>query len=212
MPRRNQAWKLPGALREDQPQHVRPAVDSPRMRLFVGIPLSLKVRGELAAVLAPAMSRADGWRSASAESWHITLQFLGETTQEKRELVSALLRSVQSPTVAVQINELDFFERAGIFFAGVSLSPKLAALYQKVTEAATQSGFAPETRAFHPHITLARTKDKIQGPTLRALREKLPARPEFSRFIADEFLLFESFLSPAGARYEIRERFALTPD
>jgi 2'-5' RNA ligase len=182
------------------------------MRLFVGIPLSLKVRGELAAVLAPVMSRADGWRWASAESWHITLQFLGDTPHEKFELVSASLRAIQSTAVPIQIDRLDFFVRGGIFFAAASLSPKLAALYQKVKEAATQSGFKPETRAFHPHITLARTKDKIEGPTLRALRDKLPLRPGFSRFIADEFLFFESFLSPAGARYEIRERFALTPD
>jgi 2'-5' RNA ligase len=181
------------------------------MRLFVGIPLSFKVRAELAAILAPAMSRTDGWRWPSAESWHITLQLLGETPHAKFELISARFRAVQSPAAPIQINELDFFERAGIFFAGVSLSPKLAALYQKVTEAATQSGFATETRAFHPHITLARAKDKIQGPTLRALRERLAVPSAFSPFLAEEFLIFESFLSPAGARYEIRERFALTP-
>ncbi|MGA8671807.1 MAG: RNA 2',3'-cyclic phosphodiesterase [Terracidiphilus sp.] len=182
------------------------------MRLFVGIPLSFKVRAELAAVLTAAMSKPDGWRWASAESWHITLQFLGKTPSANFELISARLRAVQSPAVPIQINELDFFERAGIFFAGVSLRPELAALYEKVKEAATQSGFTPDTRAFHPHITLARTKDKIHGRTLRTLRERLPAQPEFSPFLAEEFWLFESFLSPAGARYEIRERFALTPD
>jgi 2'-5' RNA ligase len=182
------------------------------MRLFVGIPLSFKVRAELAAVLTAAMSKPDGWRWASAESWHITLQFLGKTPSANFELISARLRAVQSPAVPIQIDELDFFERAGIFFAGVSLRPELAALYEKVKEAATQSGFTSDTRAFHPHITLARTKDGIHGRRLRALRERLPARPEFSPFLAEEFLLFESFLSPEGARYEIRERFALTPD
>lgn len=181
------------------------------MRLFVGIPLSFKVRAELATLLEPAIAKSDGWRWAPLESWHITLQFLGNTPQQKFEIVSARLRAVQSPAVPIQIDRLDFFDRAGIFFAGVFVCPKLSALHQNVTEAATQSGFAPETRAFHPHITLARAKDKIRERTLRSLREQLPARPEFSRFLAEEFLLFESFLGPAGARYEIRERFNLIP-
>jgi 2'-5' RNA ligase len=181
------------------------------MRLFVGIPLSSEVCAGLASALGPAIDNVEGWRWVPAESWHITLQFLGNTTQEKFELISARLTAIQSPAIPIQINGLDFFERAGILFAGASLCPEISTLHQEVREAAAQSGFTPETRAFHPHITLARVKGKDRHRTLRALRERLPARPEFSPFLADEFLLFESFLGPAGACYEIRKRFALTP-
>jgi RNA 2',3'-cyclic 3'-phosphodiesterase len=181
------------------------------MRLFVGIPLSSEVCAELASALRPAIDTVEGWHWVPAESWHITLQFVGNTTQEKFELIAARLAAIQSPAIPIQIDGLDFFERAGILFAGVSLYPEISTLHKKVTEAAAQSGFAPETRAFHPHITLARVKGKDRHPTLRALRTRLPARPEFSPFLADEFLLFESFLGPAGARYEVRKRFSLTP-
>jgi 2'-5' RNA ligase len=181
------------------------------MRLFVGIPLSAGVRAELTSALTPAISQVKGWRWASAESWHITLQFLGNTSQEKCEFLSAQLRDLQSLAVPTQLDRLGFFERAGIFHAGVSLCPELSALQRKVSDAATQSGFAPETRPYHPHITLARAKDRVRSRAVRTLRETLPESPEFSPFVAEEFFLFESFLGPTGARYEIRERFELPP-
>jgi hypothetical protein len=34
-------------------------------------------------------------------------------------------------------------------------------------------------------------------------------QPRFTSFIADEFLLYESFLGSAGARHEVRERLPL---
>ena len=180
------------------------------MRLFVGIPLNAEVRAELASASTPAISGVDGWQWAMAESWHITLLFLGNTSHEKCEFLSAQLRDLQCPAVPIQIDGLDFFERAGIFYAGVSLFPELSALQRKVSDAATQSGFAPETRPYHPHITLARAKDRVRRPARRTFRKTLGECPKLSPFRAEEFLLFESFLEPGGARYEIRERFELT--
>jgi len=181
------------------------------MRLFVGIPLSSEVRAELASLLRPAIAKAAEWRWASAESWHITLQFLGNTRQEKCELFSARLRDLHSPAVPIKIDGLDSFERTGIFYAGVFLCPELSVLQRKVSEAAARSGFAPETRPYHPHITLARAKDRVRNRALHAFRDMLPKDPEFSPFLAEELLLFESFLGSIGARYEIRERFELIP-
>lgn len=187
-----------------------PAVDSPRMRLFVGIPLSSEVRTKLATSLEPAIAKAGGWRWALPDTWHLTLLFLGNTSPERCDLVSARLRAIQSPGVSVQLEGFDFFERDGIFLAGVSVCPALSALHQKVSEAGAQSGFEAEMRPYHPHITLARAQGKVRSQTIRALRDTLPAHPEFPPFLAEEFLLFESFLGQAGARYEVRERFALT--
>jgi 2'-5' RNA ligase len=180
------------------------------MRLFVGIPLSSEVRADLTSALTPAVAQIDGWRWVSAESWHITLQFLGNTIPEKCEFLSVQLRDLRSPAVPIQLDRLDFFEHAGIFYAGISLCPELFALQQKVSDAATQSGFSPETRPYRPHITLARAKNRVRGRTLRAFRDMLPKDPELSPFLAEEILLFESFLGPSGARHEIRERFELT--
>jgi len=47
-------------------------------------------------------------------------------------------------------------------------------------------GFIPETRPYHPHITLARSKAK-GGRGLRELKGKIHRDPRFSGFIADGF-------------------------
>ena len=179
------------------------------MRLFVGIPLAEAVIAELAAVAARLRRREDGLRWTEPDSWHITLQFLGNTTQEQVQCLAARLAEVRSTPVPVRLGELGCFDRAGVFFAGVGLTPELLALERLVTAATARCGFAAETRPFHPHITLARAKGQGRGQGIRAMEARIERQPVFTRFVAREFLLYESHLSPSGARYEVRERFAL---
>jgi 2'-5' RNA ligase len=188
------------------------------MRLFVGIPLDDTVVSELGAVCDRLRSNTDGLRWAGLrwsgpESWHITLQFLGNTSPEQYACLSARLRAVHAPPVPIHLGELGFFDRAGIFFAGVELTPQLISLEQRVTEATAGCGFVSEDRAFHPHITLARSKGQGRGRPFAALKKRIEERighqPRFSRFTAQEFILYESHLGPAGSRYEIRARFPL---
>jgi 2'-5' RNA ligase len=180
------------------------------MRLFVGIPLSPAVLSELTTVVARLRSGSDGLRWMAPESWHITLQFLGNTEQEKLNCLIARLGEVRSAPVPVHLTQLGFFDRAGIFYADVSLTPELVALADRITVATAVCGFVPEVRPFHPHITLARAKDPVRGQPLRTLERRILRPPSFTRFVAPEFLLYESHLSPAGATYEVRHRFPLT--
>jgi 2'-5' RNA ligase len=176
------------------------------MRLFVGIPLAPAVIEELSATAMRLQSQADGLRWSAPESWHITLQFLGNTPQQ--ECIVSQLRELRSPAVSIQLEGLGFFDRAGVFFAGVNLTPELEALQQGVTAATGFCGFIPETRPYHPHITLARSKGKGAGG-LGALKSKIHRDPRFSAFVADVCVLYESVPGPGGSRYEIRNRFTL---
>jgi 2'-5' RNA ligase len=177
------------------------------MRLFVGIPLASAVIEELSAVSMRLQTSEDDLRWSAPESWHITLQFLGSTPEY--ECIVKRLRELRSPPLPVQLEGLGSFERAGVFFAGVTLTPELEALQQRVTAATGLCGFIPETRPYHPHITLARSKSK--GLTaLRALKGKIHREPRFSGFVAEEFVLYESVPGAKGSHYQIRERFSLT--
>ena len=109
----------------------------------------------------------------------------------------------------VQLGELGFFDRAGVLFADVSVSPALAALQQRVVEATTECGFAAEARPFRPHVTLARVKNQRRGAQLRKLQNKTLSRAAFPRFTAREFLLYKSHLSAQGSHYEVIRRFPL---
>lgn len=176
------------------------------MRLFVGIPLAAAVIEELSATSLRLQSKEDGLRWSAPESWHITLQFLGNTPEY--DCIVERLRELRSPPVPIQLEGLGFFERAGIFFAGVGLTPELQVLQQRVTAATGLCGFIPETRPYHPHITLARSKGKA-AHRLRELKRRIHREPTFSSFVAEEFVLYESLTRPTGSQYEIHERFRL---
>ena len=177
------------------------------MRLFIGIPLSPEVIQELAALTEQLKSPADGLRWPAPEGWHITLQFLGSTSTDQYECVVPALRRIRQAPFEIQLEPPRFFDNAGVFFAGVKLSPALTGLQQVVTEATTPCGFPAEERPYHPHITLARAKGG--RASLKALKSRVATTTEFSGFVAREFLLYESFPGRGGSQYEIRERFGL---
>lgn len=175
------------------------------MRLFIGIPMAEAVVQELASVRAQLERPGDGLRWSAPESWHITLQFLGNTASEQLHCIAPRLRAIASPLVPVKLEGLGFFDRAGIFFASVQVSPELFALQQQVVAATTPCGFVAETRPYHPHITLARNRGQSDG--VRRLKAAILPEPRFPAFAAREFLLYESFPNSTGSRYEVRERF-----
>ncbi len=184
------------------------------MRLFVGIPLADAVARELASVIAR-LREGESTRPGSRlrwtapDSWHITLQFLGNATPEQLECLKVRLGEVRAAAFPVELGELGCFDGAGVFFADVTVTPQLAALERSMVAATGPCGFAVETRPFHPHITLARAKGQGRGADLRALKSKIQSQPAFTRFMATEFVLYESLLGDGGARYEARMRVAL---
>lgn len=179
------------------------------MRLFVGIPLAASVIEQLEKVSMRHRVTADGLRWSTPASWHITLQFLGNTSETQYECVVARLRELHSAPVPIELGELGFFDHAGIFFAGVVLTPELLALQHQVNVSTVPCGFTPEDRPYRPHITLARSKGRRNAIGLEALKATMRHRPKFSRFVAEEFLLYESFTLPTGSQYETRARFRL---
>jgi RNA 2',3'-cyclic 3'-phosphodiesterase len=180
------------------------------MRLFIGIPLTGTVERELSAVSVRLRSSNDGLRWSAPESWHVTLQFLGSTSPEQCRCVADSLRLIHSPPVPIQLESLGFFDRAGVFFAGVRLTPELTTLQQRVIAATAPCGFPSEERDYHPHITLARSKGKEGRHGIQRLKGETHRQPAFSAIDAREFLLYESFTRPSGSQYEVRERFPFT--
>lgn len=181
------------------------------MRLFVAVGLSPEAARALRRIREAFAAASRDLRWSSPEGWHITLQFLGAVDPDQVACVQARLAEIQVEAVTIRLGGLGFFERAGIFYAGVSLTPSLLALEQEVKAATRACGFVPETRAYSPHITLARAKGRSGTRALEPLKEQMErAHLELAaEFTAAEFLLYESFPGPEGSRYEVRARFAL---
>jgi 2'-5' RNA ligase len=102
----------------------------------------------------------------------------------------------------VAVAGLGFYphERAPrVFWCGIE-APGLEALAAD-TEAATAAlGVPREMRAYSPHLTLARIKDR---PSLRPLDLAIASLPSrhFGKFEARSFFLYRSELRPTGSVY-----------
>ena len=183
------------------------------MRLFVGIALPSPVSNALERIRQQYEPRSGpDLRWSAREGWHVTLQFLGAVSDERVACVGDQLESVRAAPVPIRIEGLGFFERAGVFWGGIALTPELLALQQFVTAAMRKCGFVPEDRPYSPHVSMARVKGrggvKALAPLQKAVEKK--KAPLCAEFIATEFLLYESIPGPEGSRYEVRARFPLT--
>ncbi|MCE5327475.1 MAG: RNA 2',3'-cyclic phosphodiesterase [Planctomycetaceae bacterium] len=144
-------------------------------------------------------------RWVESENLHVTLNFLGEIGDEALHEVCDLVTDV-----AADHEPFDFTVR------GISLEPRhkphmfwigvgegaaaMAALQRDLTAALAGVGFRAETRAFRPHLTLARLKF-VRHPR-ELVAHVLPfADAIFGACHADCVSVYTSELSSDGSKY-----------
>jgi RNA 2',3'-cyclic 3'-phosphodiesterase len=177
------------------------------MRLFTAIDLPEEVIHNLEHLL-------DKLRPTAKINWsppanlHITTKFIGEWPEARLEELQAALGGVdQRPAITVDIRKLGFFPNARsprVFWCGVE-APGLEDLAAGIEEAAATLGIPKENRAYSPHLTLARIKERIDPKKLNEAISGLPS-VEFGRFSVDRFFLYLSKLRRSGSVYtKLRE-------
>ena len=119
-------------------------------------------------------------RWAAEGSLHVTLRFFGPTSDAHVEVLRELVTSLahRAPPLALHAATLTGFPdpaRAHVLVVELEPDPLLTAFAERAEAAAIALGFAPETRAYRPHITLARMKESadVRAPAAGAAR--LPA-------------------------------------
>lgn len=140
----------------------------------------------------------------------MTLRFLGAVDAG----TDAVARNGWAETVRehdpfdLKLRPLGCFPERGrprFLWAGVDAAPALMALAESLERAARGHGFEPETRAFRPHLTLARARRSGRAKMPESLGLALTAPP----FTVSEVILFQTVLHPGGARYTALERYPL---
>lgn len=174
-------------------------------RLFVGLRPPRATREQLRTL----MGGVTGARWQDDAQLHLTLRFIGEVERPIAEDIAIALSHIHFPPIHVAlagVGQFDSRGRPNALWAGVRPHDALAGLHKKVDQALVRCGLAPESRAYLPHITLARMNASA-GPTDRFLESHagLASAP----FVLDHFLLFESTLGREGAIYEAIERYPL---
>ncbi len=179
------------------------------MRLFVACNIDRETKDyfrEKTDKLKRELPRGVKW--VKPDNYHITLKFLGDTSQERAEEL---------------IDRLDNISLKGQFtckFKGISAFPdrdyprvlisrvtqgreELVELHNKIEKAATEMDFAEEKRKFTPHLTLGRIKNKAD---IKMAADVLTDEG-FGKNLAvsdsiDSFSLMKSTLKPQGPIYQ----------
>ncbi|MDO8271018.1 MAG: RNA 2',3'-cyclic phosphodiesterase [Gammaproteobacteria bacterium] len=136
------------------------------LRLFIGIacPRTPVISGLLDGLLdelhneqqSAAGSHTAGLRVVAPQGLHITLKFIGAAAATVLpDIVSAMQQAIASHhTFTLQLRGAGSFQSA--LWLGVEPNAALSALVKGLNEALAPLGFAPETRPYRPHLTLAR--------------------------------------------------------
>jgi 2'-5' RNA ligase len=175
-------------------------------RLFVAITLAEPVRAALAVMCAGVA----GAKWVAAENIHLTLRFIGEVDGGIAEDVHVALSQIQAPAFALTIAGIDCFAQGGkvhTLWAGIDKEPLLVHLRDKVESAIVRAGIEPERRKFKPHITLARLRNGTDERIGAYLQRH--SRFRCGPFDVEQFALYRSHLSTAGAHYEVLAEYRL---
>lgn len=142
---------------------------------------------------------------------HVTLAFLGQTTDERLVDVTAAAKEAAGGITAFDI-ELDRpgrFPPSGrpkVVWLGMGAgAPSLLALGERVRAELRRSEIAFDAKPFRAHVTLARVRDDASLVDARTIAAAVEAmRVPHLRFPADAVVVFESVLSPRGPKYTAR--------
>ena len=185
------------------------------LRVFCAVELPREVR-EAAAEHAARLRRdfpevRASW--ARPASLHITLKFLGEVEAARIGDLSRAAGAVVEGfgPFGLTIEEAGTFPPRGaarVLWLGVrDESGGLARLQRRLERECEAAGFAGETRAFKPHLTLARLRPSKDAPALSEAHRRSTFGPHDFR-VTDLFVM-RSQLGPGGPRYTPLSRHAL---
>ena len=190
------------------------AVDT-RWRLFIAIDFPQSHQGRLGRLLEVVAAADLPIRWIGANVAHMTLHFLGETDIEMAELLRMGFPSATGGQrqFTLRIDGAGAFpnlDKPQIVWLGLAGDvSSLQSVHRATGDFLRQFEIEPEDRPFKPHITLGRTRQKLESPQINVLIT-LMRSPEVKSllteleppFTVDRLTLYRSHLSTSGSTYE----------
>jgi RNA 2',3'-cyclic 3'-phosphodiesterase len=184
------------------------------LRLFIAArPPDTVLRG-IADLSGSLGSRGDGVRWVNGDGIHLTLKFLGNVDEAMvraiDEAASGCARGVGEIRLAVGgVGVFPDLKRARVVWVGLAGDiRRLESVRNALEQACFTLGFPKEGRAFRPHLTLGRVKDRLSVETIRKIEQSRDV--VLGDMVVDAIELIKSDLSPSGAVYTTLFHYPLT--
>jgi 2'-5' RNA ligase len=187
------------------------------MRCFIAIDIGDDVRNKLAD-LQKQLKEKTGFSKAvkwtRPDSIHLTLKFLGEIDRKESVSISKTVEQVAANYGKFELNVegVGYFGKncPRVLWAGCGEGSKqLKILQNDLENALAESGWKKEKRTFSPHLTLCRIKSRKAGYKIMKIAEEF-SDYKIGSIYADKLKIYESNLTPDGAKYSVLAGYALS--
>ncbi len=181
-----------------------------KLRAFIAVELPPAARDAVEGVIRDLRARTgDGVRWVRPEGVHLTLKFLGDIDAYTVPALSQALDRCAAPAAPFDlclegVGAFPNARRPRVVWVGLGGGLEaLLGLQQSIEGELEALGYARERRAFTPHLTLGRVRDRLPPTQGRALSEALgvvSVQPGVGMPVR-EVSLIKSDLRPSGAVY-----------
>lgn len=183
------------------------------IRTFIGVDIPTSTA--FADVLRDLDAMGRAIKTVDSSSMHVTLKFLGDTPVDQIDEIGSAIAKIASShdRFLVKLHGVGVFpheQRPSVLWIGMRHAETLVDMVGEIERRLSDFNFAPERRAFSPHLTLARVKARPP----QSLFDLLSAHQEreFGEFAVDAVTLYQSELTPKGAVYTVLKKCPLRSD
>jgi len=187
------------------------------MRVFIAIDIGEEVRRALSDLQQQLQGQADVKKSdvkwVQTNNIHLTLNFLGESEDEKTAEVCNIVKDVAGRHKGFQIDveSVGHFggKSARVLWVGASRgSDELLALQKDLQQQLTLAGWPEEAREFTGHLTLCRIRNSKAGVKLAQIGQQYKDY-KLGVISADSVSVYQSQLKPTGPVYTVLGNYKL---
>lgn len=176
-------------------------------RTFIAVPLPRQIAETILDQTSSLRQSSQRIKWELPSKWHCTLKFLGETTHDQLETVSAKLAETLSAVKAFECS----LSTCGVFFmrrdpriVWIGLQPEepLKKLAESVERLARSAGFPRSDKPFKAHCTIGRIRKSLEDVEIETLLGAVKSI-NFNdiRFVCSSVVLYQSTLHPYGSEY-----------
>lgn len=179
------------------------------MRAFIAIGLPQGIKDSLAGIQDELRSSGADVKWIRPENIHLTLKFLGDIDEIKKDKISNILERITAKRsdFRIRISSLGAFPKITsprVIWVGIDEGDKESKdIAAELEEEAAKIGIPKEERDFSSHITIGRKRSPSNlDKLINCLKEKTGLGEKDMGFYAGKITLFKSTLTPKGPIYE----------
>ncbi len=148
------------------------------MRLFIAINFMNEVKSQVKEIINKVRANSTQGKFVNEEHMHLTVEFLGEISHTKVELIKNVMDELEYEPFTLKLNEIGSFKRreGNTYWLGIERHDTLLHIHDDLQQKLINEGFELENREYKPHLTIGRKvklKDAFDPEALNSIIGKI---------------------------------------